>query len=149
MFLKSSNFRCSNLALVILYIYMKSSWWRYLHQFKFANTTFKHPKTAEVITMVLFSFHSTLQVLLTLLSAHKTKDKIKNARRQREGKPLEQLSQGAHAAPAVTQGSCTHDPNFCEHFRPCPSLPQSHDFLSCQSHNMQCSSHDKLQVSRA
>jgi hypothetical protein len=55
--------------------------------------------------MVLFSFHSTLKVLLTLLSADKTKDKIKNARRQREGKPLAQLSQGAHAAPAVTQGS--------------------------------------------
>ncbi len=150
MFLKSSNFRCSNLALVILYIYMKPSWLRYLHvQFKFVNTTFKHPKTAEVITIVLFSFQSILQVLLTLLSAHKTKDKIKNARRQREGKPLPQLSQGAHAAPAVTQGSCTHDPIFCEHFWPCPSPPQPHDFLSWQSHNMQCSSHDKLQVSRA
>jgi len=85
-------------------------------QFKFVNTTFKHPKTAEVITIVLFSFQSTLQVLLALLSANKTEDKIKNARRQREGKPLAQLSQGAHAAPAVTQGSCTHDSIFCEHF---------------------------------
>jgi hypothetical protein len=70
----------------------------------------------DICVLSLFSFQSTLQVLLALLSAHKTKDKIKNARRQREGKPLPQLSQGAHAAPAVTQGSCTHDPIFCEHF---------------------------------